>query len=78
MDSNIITYMYIYMYHFFLLMFSVEVQVYLAKRSVIDLSNSSIWVISLATLIIASVWPDLIPHEKSDEEYDELSPKVTT
>ncbi|XP_010678200.1 signal peptide peptidase-like 3 isoform X2 [Beta vulgaris subsp. vulgaris] len=56
----------------------VEVQVYLAKRSVIDLSNSSIWVISLATLIIASVWPDLIPHEKSDEEYDELSPKESS
>lgn len=57
-------------------LFSVELQIYLQRRSVIDLTNSIIWVISVATLIVASVWIDLSGHEQSDEEYDELSAKV--
>ena len=46
------------------------------RRSIIDLTNSIIWVISVATLIVASVWIDLSGHEESNEEYDELSAKV--
>ncbi|XP_057540930.1 signal peptide peptidase-like 3 [Amaranthus tricolor] len=53
----------------------VELQIYLQRRSIIDLTNSIIWVISVATLIVASVWIDLSGHEESNEEYDELSAK---
>ncbi|KNA24466.1 hypothetical protein SOVF_015390 [Spinacia oleracea] len=56
----------------------VELRIYLLKRSVIDLSNSLVWFISLATLIAASVWPDLCGHEQTDERYDELSPKESS
>lgn len=56
----------------------VELQIYLLKRSIIDLSNSLVWVMSVATLIAASVWPDLCGHEQTDERYDELSPKESS
>ncbi|KAL2900804.1 Signal peptide peptidase-like 2 [Bienertia sinuspersici] len=58
---------------------SVELQMYLINRSIVDLSNSLIWAISVATLIVASVWPDLcVKEQQSDERYDELSPKESS
>ncbi|KAH9605697.1 hypothetical protein KSS87_015534 [Heliosperma pusillum] len=56
----------------------VELQIYLLKRSVVDLSNSIIWLISVGTLIVASIWPDLAGREQSDERYNELSPKESS
>ncbi|XP_074264195.1 signal peptide peptidase-like 3 [Silene latifolia] len=56
----------------------VELQIYLLKRSVVDLSNSIIWLISVGTLVIASIWPDLAGREQSDERYNELSPKESS
>ncbi|KAK9668554.1 hypothetical protein RND81_13G068300 [Saponaria officinalis] len=56
----------------------VELQIYLFKRSVMDLSNTIIWLISVGTLIVASIWPDLAGREQNDERYNELSPKESS
>lgn len=56
----------------------VDLQIYLLKRSVFDLSNSLLWVISVGTLVIASVWSGLVGRDQSDERYSALSQKESS
>lgn len=56
----------------------VDLQIYLLKRTVFDLSNSLLWAISVGTLIVASVWSDLAGRDRSDERYNPLSPKESS
>ncbi|XP_021733233.1 signal peptide peptidase-like 5 [Chenopodium quinoa] len=56
----------------------VELQIDLLKRPVIDLPRTLLWVIAVATLTIACIWPDLCVQEETDESYDELSRKESS
>ena len=55
---------------------SVEVLLYAPVRPTIDFSVGCLWLMSVGTVICASLWSDLTARDQLDERYNELSPKV--
>ncbi|KAK2459210.1 signal peptide peptidase [Trifolium repens] len=53
----------------------VEVVLYAPTRPLIDFSVGFLWLMSVGTVICASLWADITAPDKLDERYNELSPK---
>ncbi|CAK8540517.1 unnamed protein product [Lathyrus sativus] len=53
----------------------VEVLLYAPPRPLVDFSVAFLWLVSVGTLVCASLWSDLTTPEKSGERYNELFPK---
>ncbi|RDX83855.1 Signal peptide peptidase-like 5, partial [Mucuna pruriens] len=53
----------------------VEVLLYAPVRPVIDYSVGCLWLMSVGTVICASLWSDITAPDQVDERYNELSPK---
>ncbi|XP_024629122.1 signal peptide peptidase-like 5 isoform X2 [Medicago truncatula] len=53
----------------------VEVLLYAPTRPTIDFSVGCLWLMSVGTVICASLWSDLTARDQLDERYNELSPK---
>lgn len=60
----------------FELCFAVEILLYAPPRPLVDFSVAFLWLISVGTIVCASLWSDLTASKKSDDRYDELYPKV--
>ncbi|CAJ1977814.1 unnamed protein product [Sphenostylis stenocarpa] len=52
-----------------------EVLPYAPTRPVVDYSVAFLWLMSVLTVICASVWSDITAPDQIDERYNELSPK---
>jgi signal peptide peptidase-like protein 2B len=57
---------------------AVEVVLYAPTRPLIDFSVGFLWLMSVGTVICASLWADITAPDKLDERYNELSPKVSS
>ncbi|CAN6447983.1 unnamed protein product [Victoria cruziana] len=55
----------------------VEISLYSPRRPVVDLSEIFLWVIAVGTIVCASVWPEFIACEQTDERYNQLTKKVS-
>jgi hypothetical protein len=55
---------------------AVEVLLYAPPRPLVDFSVAFLWLVSVGTIVCASLWSDLTTPEKSGERYSELYPKV--
>ncbi|CAN6447982.1 unnamed protein product [Victoria cruziana] len=53
----------------------VEISLYSPRRPVVDLSEIFLWVIAVGTIVCASVWPEFIACEQTDERYNQLTKK---
>ncbi|CAA7026484.1 unnamed protein product [Microthlaspi erraticum] len=53
----------------------VELLLYSPKSPVVDYAVAFLWLMSVGTVFIASVWSHCTGPKKNDEQYDELSPK---
>ncbi|KAL3829253.1 hypothetical protein ACJIZ3_018055 [Penstemon smallii] len=53
----------------------VELLVYSPKRPSVDYSVIFLWLMSVGTVVFASLWSEITRSEQSDERYNELSPK---
>ncbi|KAI5402101.1 Signal peptide peptidase-like 3 [Lathyrus oleraceus] len=53
----------------------VEVLLYAPVRPVIDFSVGCLWLMSVGTVICASLWADFTATDKADEHYNDFSPK---
>lgn len=60
----------------FELSIAVEILLYAPPRPLVDFSVAFLWLMSVGTIVCASLWSDLTTPEKSDERYNELCPKV--
>jgi len=60
----------------FELSIAVEILLYAPSRPPVDFSVAFLWLMSVGTIVCASLWSDLTTAEKSDERYNELCPKV--
>lgn len=60
----------------FELSIAVEILLYAPPRPLVDFSVAFLWLMSIGTIVCASLWSDLTTPEKSDERYNELCPKV--
>lgn len=58
------------------LFIAVEVLLYAPTRPIIDFSVGFLWLMSVGTVICASLWSDITARDKFDERYNDLSPKV--
>ncbi|GAB2263855.1 hypothetical protein Droror1_Dr00025989 [Drosera rotundifolia] len=56
----------------------VELLLYSPERPPIDYSVIFVWLIAVGTVVIASLWSDLVGCECSNERYDELSKESAT
>lgn len=56
---------------------AVELLLYSPDRPIVDFSVTFLWLMSVGTVVCASLWSEFTGSEQSDEPYDELSPKVT-
>lgn len=55
---------------------AVEVLLYAPTRPIIDYSVGVLWLMSVGTVICASLWSDFTASDQFDEHYNGLSPKV--
>ncbi|XP_052188514.1 signal peptide peptidase-like 2 [Diospyros lotus] len=53
----------------------VELLLYSPNRPIIDFSVVFLWMMSVGTIIAASLWSEFTASEEGDERYNELSPK---
>ncbi|KAL5066620.1 hypothetical protein RYX36_017507 [Vicia faba] len=53
----------------------VEVLLYAPVRPVIDFSVGALWLMSVGTVICASLWADFTATDQADAHYDDFSPK---
>lgn len=60
----------------FELSIAVEVLLYAPVRPVIDFSVGALWLMSVGTVICASLWADFTATDQADVHYDDYSPKV--
>ncbi|CAJ1845659.1 unnamed protein product [Sphenostylis stenocarpa] len=56
----------------------VEILLYAPPRPLVDYSVAFLWLMSVGTIVCASLWSDLTTPEKSDERYDKLCPKESS
>lgn len=56
--------------------FPVEILLYAPPRPLIDLSVAFLWLMSVGTIVLASLWSDITSPGQSDERYNELCVKV--
>lgn len=56
----------------------VEILLYAPPRPLVDFSVAFLWLMSVGTIVCASLWSDLTTPEKSDERYNELCPKESS
>ncbi|KHN24971.1 Signal peptide peptidase-like 2B [Glycine soja] len=56
----------------------VEILLYAPPRPLVDFSVAFLWLMSIGTIVCASLWSDLTTPEKSDERYNELCPKESS
>ncbi|XP_027352751.1 signal peptide peptidase-like 2 isoform X1 [Abrus precatorius] len=56
----------------------VEILLYAPPRPLVDVSVAFLWLMSVGTIVCASLWSDLTTSEKSDERYNELCPKESS
>ncbi|CAA2995588.1 signal peptide peptidase-like 3 [Olea europaea subsp. europaea] len=56
----------------------VELLLYSPDRPIVDFSVTFLWLMSVGTVVCASLWSEFTGSEQSDEPYDELSPKVSS
>jgi signal peptide peptidase-like protein 2B len=54
----------------------VELLLYAPKSPIVDYAVVFLWLMSVGTVFVASVWSHVTSPKKNDEQYDELSPKV--
>jgi len=54
----------------------VELFLYAPKSPIVDYAVVFLWLMSVGTVFVASVWSHVTSPKKNDEQYDELSPKV--
>ncbi|KAF2616451.1 hypothetical protein F2Q68_00038371 [Brassica cretica] len=54
----------------------VELLLYAPKSPVVDYAVAFLWLMSVGTVFIASVWSHCTGPKENDEEYNELSPKL--
>ncbi|RDX98716.1 Signal peptide peptidase-like 2 [Mucuna pruriens] len=57
---------------------AVEILLYAPPRPLVDFSVAFLWLMSVGTIVCASLWSDLTTPEKSDERYNELCPKESS
>lgn len=55
---------------------AVELLLYAPKSPILDYAVVFLWLMSVGTVFIASVWSHVTSPKKNDEQYNELSPKV--
>lgn len=55
---------------------AVELLLYSPKRPIVDFSVVFLWMMAVGTLACASLWSEFTAPERTDERYNELSPKV--
>lgn len=53
----------------------VELLLYSPKRPIVDFSVIFLWMMAVGTLACASLWSEFTAPERTDERYNELSPK---
>ncbi|CAA0819893.1 Signal peptide peptidase-like 3 [Striga hermonthica] len=53
----------------------VELLLYSPERPILDYSVIFLWMMSVGTVVMASLWSEITGSEQSDERYNELSPK---
>lgn len=53
----------------------VELLLYSPKRPIVDFSVVFLWMMAVGTLACASLWSEFTAPERTDERYNELSPK---
>ncbi|KAM7465547.1 hypothetical protein LguiB_013109 [Lonicera macranthoides] len=53
----------------------VELLLYSAKSPIVDPSVAFLWLMSVGTIVCASLWPKITASEESDDRYNDLSPK---
>ncbi|KAM4106126.1 hypothetical protein ACB094_04G044000 [Castanea mollissima] len=56
----------------------VELLLYAPDRPVVDYAVIFLWLMAVGTLFCASLWSDITASEKTDERYNELSPKESS
>lgn len=56
---------------------AVELLLYSPKRPIVDFSVIFLWMMAVGTLACASLWSEFTAPERTDERYNELSPKVS-
>ncbi|KAG5093218.1 hypothetical protein JHK82_051996 [Glycine max] len=56
----------------------VEILLYAPPRPLVDFSVAFLWLMSVGTIVCASLWSDLTTPEKSDERYNKLCPKESS
>ncbi|BAT82937.1 Signal peptide peptidase-like 2 [Vigna angularis] len=56
----------------------VEILLYAPPRPLVDFSVAFLWLMSVGTIVCASLWSDFTSPEKSDERYNELCPKESS
>ncbi|CAI9762835.1 unnamed protein product [Fraxinus pennsylvanica] len=56
----------------------VELLLYSPDRPIVDFSVTFLWLMSVGTVVCASLWSEFTVSDQSDEPYDELSPKVSS
>ncbi|XP_024971781.1 signal peptide peptidase-like 3 isoform X1 [Cynara cardunculus var. scolymus] len=54
---------------------TVELLLYAPESPIIDPAAAFLWLMAVATVVCASLWPEITKIEESNERYDELSPK---
>lgn len=60
----------------FELCIAVEILLYAPPRPLVDFSVAFLWLVSVGTIVCASLWSDLTAPEMSDERYNVLYPEV--
>lgn len=60
----------------FVIFYVVELLLYSPKRPIVDYSVVFLWMMAVGTLVCASLWSEFTAPERTDERYNELSPKV--
>ncbi|AAF29388.1 Contains similarity to a vacuolar sorting receptor homolog from Arabidopsis thaliana gb/U79959 [Arabidopsis thaliana] len=56
----------------------VELLLYAPKSPIVDYAVVFLWLMSVGTVFVASVWSHVTSPKKNDEQYDELSPKKSS
>ncbi|XP_019094317.1 PREDICTED: signal peptide peptidase-like 5 [Camelina sativa] len=56
----------------------VELLLYSPKSPILDYAVVFLWLMSVGTVFIASIWSHCTSPKKNDEQYDELSPKKSS
>ncbi|XP_031404949.1 signal peptide peptidase-like 2 [Punica granatum] len=56
----------------------VEILLYSPDRPIVDQGVLFLWLMSVGTIICASLWQDMTTTEQTDERYNELSPKESS